>query len=455
MIRRFPFLALLVLFAGAASAGPFSIRRIVDDTDDVPGTSTPFDIFHGSSTDRNGDVAFLGTAGGLDGVYLYRDATGTIVRIADNTEAAPGASPGTNFRDFGHFGGTVAFDGGRLAFGAEGDGELQGIYEWSGGTPSRVVDDTMTTPNGGTYFPLFMRQFDSPWVAGDHLAFTNFTGGAFEVYAVTGGTVTTAIDGSTPIPGSGGTTFAAGLSMDVDDDGTILFFGADGTGIDGLYTWNGGTVFPVMDTSTAVPGFTTSLEWFGYGSGGDVEDDVVVALVRGGEVTEGGIPRWEQALVRVEGGVVTTLIDSTEPVPGCPGWAFKTHSVSGGGTLNPSTTFHGSAYDRGITVFLADIVPVGGGDEARALFADFEGWRGKVLGRGDTLDGKTVRNVQMHLDPLAGPYLAVEVWFMDDTNGVYRITFDSAIPEPGTIALVGLGLTGLLFTLRRRHRRQA
>ncbi len=78
------------------------------------------------------------------------------------------------------------------------------------------------------------------------------------------------------------------------------------------------------------------------------------------------------------------------------------------------------------------------------VFSTHAGTLGKVLGWGDTLDGKVVLDTGIGTQALDGDSLALWVAFTDGSQGIYMAT----IPAPGALAL--LGAAGLLAARRKR-----
>ena len=119
-----------------ASAQPFSVVRIVDTSNSIPGGSGNFVAFNLASLD-NGSVAFLGLgSNGQSGIYT--SVGGAISRVADTSTPIPGGT-GTFTSTFsGPQGTSTAFLGpslsnGSVAFIGFGSNNQSGIYTNVGG----------------------------------------------------------------------------------------------------------------------------------------------------------------------------------------------------------------------------------------------------------------------------------------------------------------------------------
>lgn len=402
-------LATACLAAAPASAQDFTYNRIVQSGDMVDGRNA--DFFNSPVIGDDGTIvlAISDSTTGIRSLFSY-STTGTFNLLADSNTAAP-AGGTLNFSD------QIRIDGGNAYFNSR-----QGIYgvPLAGGSVITVVDDTTTQPDGsawGSFQPLdvygnqalFYTNSSLPRVTAIHYD-ADFTSNAVAPITIRRTDEPDPIDGTstirtidTPNIGTGGYAYYS-----FDNAGRFALMGDFGSGeqvlLDSSDTApNGGTFFgsfdPVVEGDTVYfASTTTTINLFS-----------IYAL-------DTNAP---------PGNNVTTIVDPNTPAPGGGTFASSNFaSVDGGDVLFES--------DAGLDgLFFYD-------NETAAFY--------EVLGVGDTFDGKTVSSVfSIPGQALNNDTIVFEARFTDGSVGIYTA---SLIPEPSSLALLGLG--GLLICQRRR-----
>src|SRR5207247_4091720 len=74
------------------------------------------------------------------------------------------------------------------------------------------------------------------------------------------------------------------------------------------------------------------------------------------------------------------------------------------------------------------------GRSSIALFTDIRGPLERIIGGGDTLDGKTIYNLFMGPDALSGSSIAFWATFTDGSQGIYL----ASVPEPASLTACAL-----------------
>jgi hypothetical protein len=443
MIRHATLAITLLALAGLASAGPFRIRKVVDTSTPVPGgtESVPFGFLQAATPDGEGGVAFRG---GSTSLAVWFAAGGAITKVADRSTPIPGTS--TTFEYFNSD--TLTADAGRVGFGAEGRSSHNGLFAWEAGTVSTVVDRSTTVP--GTPFGFFEWRGpfgeEAPRQSNGHFAFTH----EYSAYAVApGGGIVAIADGVTAdLPGG---PWNHRIVTSIDRDGTVLVSGSR-AGERALFTWKDGTFTRLLDTTAAFPGGTGTFTYLSSGHGMMGLDQGTVVFYGAGEnVVEAGGERRQEGVFRLAGGTLETVLTNVDPVPDLPGYRFRLRSWPG----NPTQNFRGIAYHDGVTALLGYVDPDdvdGNGNEVRAIFADVDGSLCKLLSEGELFDGKIVKQLSLANTGTRGREIAFTVRFEDESRAIYLAS--EVIPEPGTVALLGLGLLGLAVASRSRRRRR-
>jgi len=395
----------------------------------------------------------------------------TYVDVADTATSIPGGT-GT-FTGFG----LPAISGNYIAFDAMGSNSQDGIYVWSqSGGLQRVTD------NNGTGFTSFI----PPTVDSNGTA--AFQGDSSGIYTGVGGgsSVTTVASASVPVPGNPGASFffnALDSRPASIDKGVVAFEGwsrsSTGAVDQGIYTGPsaGGPLTLIADRSTFLP----------YGTG-----TIQMVFFRGPAINNGqvlfdadnGSASGFYALIN---GSIVRVIDSTQTLPGTnvkfsesEGSGITPGAISGGrvaffsnggyygmntdGTLTPLATT--SDTPPGSTQKFVITFGLGLNPDGSYLFtgqtstgfgvyyspsftsADYT----RLIGDGDQLNGKTIKEVQTLPFSLSGNDFVIDVSFTDGSSGIYEgILPATSVPEPSSVVLLLVGV-GAVVTFRCRAR---
>ena len=387
--------------------------------------------------------------------------TFTFTDIADTATVAPGAG-GDAFATFGSPSisyGTVAFLG-QTAL-------VQGIYTGAGSTPSLVANTTTAAPGGGTF-----TMFDLPTISAGTAAFVALPAGIY----TGGGTLNAFARAGSPAPG-GGVFSSFGSLASIDNAGTVAFRAVTDTGVSGIYTATpsgGSTLLSrlVASGDLAPSGGTfTSLDEPSIENGTAAFHAVTNTGVSGiYTATPSGGSTLLSRLVAVGdpasgGGTFTLLDDPSIDASGTVSFFASTSlgtgifiASSGGGLTilaGTSTPIPGGAGDFtsfGNPAIDGDAVAFRGlgGAGQLGLYLAAGGELFKVVDLTDAVFGRTLEDIEFFNEGLSGNSLAFSAQFTDGSRAIVRADGTSAVPEPTTFALLGLGFAGLRFSRRKQ-----
>lgn len=398
-----PVLALATLLAGLTAAPPVraqaELTLIADETTPVPGfpMETYSEFGEGFPVISGSDVTFYGAYPSGSGIYVG-DGT-AIETVADQTTDDPEGSAET-FQPFPDWpwidGSFVSFIGILLG--------QPGVYLSDGSSIATVVERGDPVPGSAeTFEDLYV-----PSVSAGAVAFRAETSDGGEGVYLADGPLMTVADHTTPIPGGSGETFSF-FGVPVVSGSEVAFVGTSFmAGRAGLYVGSGGPLTVVADDTTSPPGTAESFTSFGNYSFADG----AVAFVGAGSGFHG--------VYLSNGTDLSVVADLSTPRPG-------------GGTF---TSFRDVALSQGNVLFRdGDDLYFWDGDTIR-----------RVLGAGDTVDGKTVATPFLGAGALDDRRFTVAINFTDDSVGIYRGEIsadDLGVTEVPTLGEWGLILLAL------------
>jgi len=413
VVRQTLLVVCLLSTCATARAQPFAFTKILDSNTSVPdsgGGVFKSDVAFSNLTITDGHLVFRGQGPSSVGAYEWTQES--LIRVADRNSPAPGAG-GT----FTAFGPGFGNDGSHAVFVGRSD-SIGGLYHRSGGVLQRVVDTTMSAPNGGAYGLIGI-----PAVEGASIAF--FAGhvvGANAVPAVyrsDNGVITSVADTSTPAPGGNGAFTDFDANNVRLDHGAAWFRGRDADSKSGIYRKDLNGLQAIVNYSTEGPaGMGKFVALVSFNVDGN---DIIL-----GGATEIGDPVTGGVFARVNG-TFTKIASSNAAAPG-------------GGTYAQFTTL---SIADGISVFGAI-----NNNTYGSVYTNLGGQVQRIIGPGDILDGKTVRTTDFARD---GNQLAIHVTFTDHlpSSGLYdEAIYLTTLPGPG--ALLPFGAAALWAAKRSR-----
>lgn len=354
--------------------------------------------------------------------------------------------------------------------------------------------------NGLNRFPLFSEAInDSGTVGFSTVSFSTFAETA--IFTGSGSALTPVVQPTGSLPNV--------ESFDINNNGTVLFFGERDDGSAGLFTSSGGSITTIADDS----GLFSSFGPFGFPFGSTINDRGVVAFAA--SLDSGG-----QGIFTGSGSAVTAIGDTSSIFSSFVSDAFINNSgsvafaanLSAGGegiftsSGNGFTTIVDSSgifdsfgspaiNDSGTSVFTAFldsgelglyksddgvITPIVNSNESFTGFGDpainndgsiaFLGFlddsregiftganpvSDKVIASGDTLFGKTVTGLSFFNRGLNNSnQIAFSARFDDGSNGIFRAD-PTAVPEPASIlGMLAVGTIGAVFSRKNNTCRE-
>jgi hypothetical protein len=446
--------AVVLSFAAAARGGSLDTIAVVGSTV-MPSTggavfeSIPF-FTSDLSTDGT-DVVFTGTNSNATagGVFDYNLNTHTL----NAASTLGGASPdGGTYNSSGLAQEFPSIGNGRVAFFANTSVSANGIFAGtsSGGAQSVIADTSTSIPSGGGATFHYVENPTSQ--SGSNLIFegwnaSNSVGG---LYASNGGTLSKIVDYNTSVPNVGGTTFAAnGFNNSSVSGNVVAFTGipnqAGYNGYEGIYstTLSGATPTFVaaanaISTTGAslMPGTSSYLQGLGF-VGTDGKSIVAWGYTNGSTNNSGLF------LYPVAGGTGTVIMNGSTQVPGTNQFFSPSDTDTGYCISNGIVTFNGEnattnaegiyAWENGTIV---PVIAPGQAVTGDPAYAGYTWTYAELMGQG-TANG-----------------IADYAFYGTMTDGSNTISgvFADPVPEPCSLALLGLGS---LLVLRRRQSARA
>ncbi len=451
--------SLSLLSTPRAIAASFSLTKVIDSQDTFPGTSfLAVEAYFEPAIDSQGNIAVISSSreiyriplsgiseqivGGdtpildplndfswlrspdieADRLFFYGDtASGDgIFKATVNGQVTPLVAPDDTLPGltenqqrfivpiFGSDGKNVS-----LTARTGGPNSASAVYSINNGLLQVVADSNTLIPNEADRFDLFSLSD----ISGQNVLFSGEKiGGQQGIYLSRNGVLETVIDNTTPIPNGPGTfrilapappnpknpspfpsssTLVSWLSLD-GDKYTFTAFDANGE-FGGLYTNLGGTLRPVFDTNTLIPGMTDTFSLVGS------ELDPVSFL----------------AFPAISGDII----------------AFQSFMP-----VEPAESNN-----------FFDVQPQG-------IYAEISGDLQKIVDVNDTLDGKAIRSLGFFsTNALSDNFLVFSAEFEDGVEALYRVEFDKASDSPVSVpegsAVWGLAAIAGLMTITRLRSR--
>ncbi|MEM1011490.1 MAG: choice-of-anchor tandem repeat NxxGxxAF-containing protein [Planctomycetota bacterium] len=443
------------LFALTLLAAPAAHAQVIFDTialegEVAPGTggATYVGSFTSPTVNASGAVAFEALlAGGTNptsnfGVYTVSPGgTQLLIRSGD-------AIPGTSLT-FGDVDGSVIINAdGEVAFGSSSavlTADALGIL-------TTVAFFRQTAPGVPELSPGVVESFqglrDVSFNNAGQVSFSATTFNSFNndfLYRTTPSGVLELAAQRNQSPPSGG-LFASFEESDIADNGLIVFEGfvnspPSGVGQQSLHTVDPSGVFETViieDVTAAPPEFGGNT----FNNLGEPEFDAAGNIFFDGSVAFGGGvdgSNNEGLFVLDTAGNVTTLLREGTPVPG------------GIGTFDDPD--NQTISDDGRFATVTEVKTPGLSDREALFVGSVNGISTPILLEGELFevapgDFRTIDDIDLITGGFAGDFIAVDLSFRDASNVTTNAIVLVTIPEPASVALLGLG--GLTLLRRRR-----
>jgi PEP-CTERM motif len=379
--------AVLALSIGKVAAAHFTIINIADTSDDGLFLSAGLGV---PSLNDSGTVAFAGilrASGGVaSGSGIFTSKGGPITTLYDTSGP---------FRRLMSYCCASLNNNGTVAFFGTLDTGGDGIFTGSGGPTTTIFEGPGVDPFAS-----------APVINDSGMVAFRFLGGG-SILLGSGGPLTTIADTSGP--------FASIALPSLNDSGTVAFAATLDTGGDGIFISSGGLITTIADSSGPFDSFIRPNP--------EVED-LFISLNNAGTVAfSASLDTGARGIFTSSGGLITTIVDSSGPFA----FFFAEPSIN----------------DSGMVAFLGGLDSGGFGIFAGPDPAD------EVIRLGDRLLGSTVTRLILPPDGFNDSgQIAFQYFLANGLTGIARAD-PRAIPEPGTLALLGLGVAGLGFARRR------
>jgi RNA polymerase sigma factor (sigma-70 family) len=422
--------AVALMLAPKAPAQSFT--RIVDTMTPIPngsGNFANFNIVPVGVTSAQNLVSVSGTTvtfpgqgtGGQLGIYTATVQGTALARIMDLNTPIPGGVG--NFTGLNN---SLSSSGSTAVFSGIGTGGYQGVFAGSSNATLVRVVDTNTLIPGGTGNYLAMPQNTGSIYTSDSTVAFNGVGdnnqNGIYIGTITGGPLVMIANTFATIPNTNNTF--TGFSYLSVTGNTVAFRGQAGNGAGvpgGVYTSpiTGGPLTVMADVQTPVPnGSGATFTGFGFLSSFNSKVSFYALYNGGGGIYVGS----------VSGGSLMTIVDSNTPIPGGTG-NFTTLAPNSIGETTVAFLGGGSGGQKGIYS-----APIGGGPIT------------KIIAIGDTLDGKTVSNLDFGKQGNDTSHYAFTAIFTDGSSGIYVFT---PVPEPTGLLPVSVAAAAGAFAVGR------
>jgi hypothetical protein len=373
-----------------------------------------------------GVIAFRGLYPGGQGIYTW--SGGTPALVANSATSIPGGGSFAVFWSPTSSGSTAVFAGG-MAPGAPPFIPFRGVYTGNAFGVGTVADLGTPSPSGGGNFIGFA----PPTVSGTTAAFFagSPTGAGIYTRSTSGtGSVAKIADTATAAPGLGG-SFGNFLPPAISGS-TVAFIGGSNPNSIGVYAAPaaGGALTTIATTSTIIPGSTLPFRQLG----GDPNAGPVNApgpSISGSVVAFAGSPNLSGPSLGIyattgPGGQLARIADTTTPVPGGTGLFTQ---------FDPYVSLSGD-----------DLVFVGHSTTGPGIYTNATGPLTRLIAVGETLDGRTVADLEIGRQSFDGSVITFWAGFTDGSSGIYV----APVPEPAGLLAVGIAAVGLFRLARRR-----
>jgi len=403
-IRPFFLVAFSILLTSSAHGQAITFTKVVDSNTPIPGKPGTFTTYFDRPSIGNGNVMLA--SGDFGQGHLYGTEGGLHVLAGLETPIPNGTGDFTAIA-------SSSFDGNSVVFHGRGAGGQTGIYSDYNGL-HRIVDRITPFPGGVGDFTALGGDLSQD---GGNVAFggTDSISGTKAMFTSIGGTLNVIADTNTAIPGGVG-NFITLVNPSIS--GTDVAFLSFGSPLgEGIYAHLADELILIADTNTPVPG--------GIGNITTVGSDPVID---GDRIAFHASGVGQKGIYTYLNGSLDVLLDLNTPLPGGSGFFFDL----------PSFEFSLSGEN---IAFLGEIA-----SGSSNLYSLFNNNLIEVIGLGDTLDGKIVKNLEMGKEAMSGNEIVFYALFQDDSSGVFVAT----IPEPTTIFLFS---TASIIALRRRRQK--
>ncbi len=361
-----------------------------------------------------------------------------------------------------------SLDGASVSFAGLDQAARGGVYRYDSGMVSMVANTSTSIPRSTATFDLLgFSVISGPSVAFRASGGAGTSAASGGIYLASAGFISPVADNNMLVPGTNSGVFDGYGDMSIDNT-DVSFFGQyhiNSVTHDGIYRYRNHSLSIIANENTAIPdgtGTFQSLNTNVNGANGyiafwgknqitgpgiymaDPSDNIsVIANSNTTDPVGGGLlvgfsnislsaNDTAAAFIGTNAAGATSLF---KRVDGVLHVVARTGQLAPGGGILRITDLELSLDDSHVA-FLASV------DPGLALFTDRRGELERVIGRGDLIGDKVIRDLVIGPDALSGTSIAFAAQFTDGTSGV----FVANVPEPW---LFNAGAIGLLLLLRR------